>query len=133
MDNTLFRPFPAMVVKKSSPFELVINRGSIDGVEVGDTFLVYYIDPEELIDPETQESLGNLEVIRGTGVATHVQEKMTTIKSNRYENNSGKIIRRNSSPFAGISALIGSETIEQPAKDLIPFDEATQEDKVKRY
>lgn len=122
-----------MVVKKNSPFELVINRGSLDGVEKGDTFLVYYIEPNELIDPETQESLGNLEVIRGTGVATHVQEKMTTIKSNRYENGSGKIIRRNSNPFSGISALMGSETIEQPAKELIPFDEAKAEDKVKRY
>lgn len=122
-----------MVVKKSSPFELVINRGSLDGVETGDTFLVYYIDPNELIDPETQESLGNLEVIRGTGVATHVQEKMTTIKSNRYENSSGKIIRRNSSPFSGISALMGSETIEQPSRALVPFDEVKHEDKVKRY
>ena len=59
--------------------------------------------------------------------------KMTTIKSNRYENNSGTIIRRNNSPFGGISALIGGETIEQPAKDLIPFDEAKRGDKVKKY
>lgn len=69
------RPFPAVVVEKRNSFELVINRGSVDGVELGDTFIIYYIEPEELIDPETNESLGNLEVIRGTGVATNVQEK----------------------------------------------------------
>lgn len=105
----------------------------MDGVREGNTFVVYYVEPEDLIDPETQESLGKLEVVRGTGVATNVQEKMTTIKSNRYENNSGTIIRRNNSPFGGISALIGGETIEQPAKDLIPFDEAKRGDKVKKY
>ncbi|MDN3454610.1 hypothetical protein [Psychrobacter sp. APC 3350] len=133
MDNTTSRPFPAAVVQEKSPFELVINRGSLDGVREGNTFVVYYVEPEDLIDPETQESLGKLEVVRGTGVATNVQEKMTTIKSNRYENNSGTIIRRNNSPFGGISALIGGETIEQPAKDLIPFDEAKRGDKVKKY
>ena len=133
MDNTMSRPFPAVVVQEKSPFELVINRGSLDGVREGNTFVVYYVEPEDLIDPETLESLGKLEVVRGTGVATNVQEKMTTIKSNRYENNSGTIIRRNSSPFGGISALIGGETIEHPAKDLIPFDEAKRGDKVKKY
>ena len=127
------RPFPALVVKKTSPFELIINRGSLDGVEVGNTFLVYYIDPDELIDPETKESLGNLEIIRGTAVATHVQQKMTTIKSNRSESTSGQITRRNINPFGGISALIGGETIEQPMKNLMPFDEAKIEDKVKKY
>ena len=133
LDNTMPRPFQAVVVQKRNSFELVINRGSLDGVESGDTFIIYYIEPEELIDPETQESLGNLEVIRGTGVATNVQEKMATIKSNRYENTSGKIIRRNTSPFGGISALIGGETIEHPTKDLMPFDGAERNDKVKKY
>ena len=127
------RPFPAVVVEKRNSFELVINRGSVDGVELGDTFIIYYIEPEELIDPETNESLGNLEVIRGTGVATNVQEKMATIKSNRYESTSGQITRRNINPFGGISALIGGETIEQPMKNLMPFDEAKIEDKVKKY
>lgn len=133
MDNEEFRPFPALVVKKVSPFELVINRGSLDGVKLRDRFLVYYIDPDELIDPETQESLGNLEIIRGTGVATHVQEKMTTIKSDRYEDSSGKIIRRSSNPFAGISAFSGTETIEESSKNLIEFDSAKLGDKVKQY
>lgn len=135
MDNTISRPFPAAVVQKQSPFELVINRGSLDGVREGNTFIVYYVEPEELIDPETEESLGRLEVVRGTGVATNVQERITTIKSNRYENNSGTIIRRNSSPFGfgGLSSLMAGETIEHPAKDLIPFDEAKRGDKVKRY
>lgn len=133
MDNTLSRPFPALVVHEKSPFELVINRGSLDGVREGHTFVVYYIEPEELIDPETLESLGKLEVVRGTGVATNVQEKMTTIKSNRYENKSGTIIRRNNNPFGGISALLGGETIEHPTKDLIPFDGAKRGDRVKQY
>lgn len=133
MDNAEFRPFPALVVKRISSFELVINRGSLDGIKLKDRFLVYYIDPDEIIDPETQESLGNLEIIRGTGEAIHVQEKMTTIRSDRYDNSSGKTIRRSSSPFAGITAFAGTETIEQPSKNLIEFDSARLGDKVKKY
>lgn len=129
------RPFPALVVQKLNEHTLVINRGSIDGIEVGDEFLVYYIDPEEIIDPETGENLGNLEIVRGTAEATHVQSKMTTIKSNRFENTSGKIIRRNPSPFSAMSSALGmaTEIVETPSKNLVPFDSPQVGDKVKRY
>lgn len=135
LDNVVSRKFPALVVSKLNEHTLVINRGSNDGVELGDEFLVYYVDPEELIDPETGESLGNLEVVRGTAEATHVQPKITTIKSNRFENNSGKIIRRSASPFGSLSSALsmGTEVVETPSKNLVPFESPQIGDKVKRY
>lgn len=131
LDELIVRSFPGLVVRKVDEYQLVINRGYSDGVEKGDLFMVYYVEPEELIDPETNESLGKLEVVRGTGKAVHVQEKITTIKSNMMENISGKTIRRSSSPFAAIG--VGTETIEQPTKELLPFDSPDVGDKVKKY
>jgi len=60
--------------------EVVINRGSDDGVKSGDRYLIYGLG-EELIDPETGESLGQLELVRGRGVVVHVQSKMSTLRS----------------------------------------------------
>lgn len=74
--------YPASVVKIIDEFNVVINRGSDHGVVQGDEFVIYYKEQEDLLDPVTGESLGRLEIVRGTGFATHVQPKMTTIKSN---------------------------------------------------
>lgn len=124
------KDFPASIIKIIDDFNIVINRGSNDKISKGDHFLVYYTDSEELIDPETGESLGNLEIVRGTGIATHVQPKMTTIKSDRYTNK-GRTIRK---PTGGLSLYglgFGNEVIEENAKDLISFDDPSIGDKVK--
>lgn len=118
--------FPALVAKVNSEFSLTINRGSDHSITKGDRFLVYAIDTEELIDPETGESLGYLEIIRGTGIATHVQEKMTTIESNRYASR-GRTIHRQ----GGIFAALGNETVEEPEHKLLPFDSPKVGDKAK--
>lgn len=119
------KTFPALVAKVTDDFTLTINRGAIHGISKGDKFLVYAIDPEELIDPETKESLGHLELIRGTGIAIHVQEKMTTIKSNRYKD--GRITRRQT----GALAIVSGEIIEESGKEIMPFDEPEIGDMVK--
>lgn len=125
-DSTQKANYPALVAKVNDEYTLIINRGSDHGVKKGDNFLVYYVDPEELKDPETGESLGNLEIIRGTGTATHVQSKMTTIKSNRVISR-GRIIRRQT----GILASLSGEVVEEPEKEAMPFDDPNVGDKVK--
>lgn len=125
-DNTQKEKFPASVAKVNDEYTLVINRGSDHGVTKGDHFLVYYVDPEELKDPDTGECLGNLEIIRGTGTATHVQPRMTTIKSNRVVSK-GRIIRRQT----GILASLSGEVVEEPEKEAMPFDDPNVGDKVK--
>lgn len=125
-DNTSKTNYPALVAKVNDEYTLVINRGSEHGVTKGDHFLVYYVDPEELTDPETGESLGHLEIIRGTGTATHVQPRMATIKSNRVVSR-GRIIRRQT----GILASLSGEIVEEPEKEAMPFDDPNVGDKVK--
>jgi len=61
-------------------YRVVINRGSDHGITVGKRFLILSIG-EELFDPDTEESLGRVEVIKGKGEVTHVQEKMATLKT----------------------------------------------------
>lgn len=70
------------VVDVIDPSRVAINRGNLHGVRTGQKFLIYAIG-QELTDPDTNESLGRLEIVRGTGVVTHVQERIATITSDR--------------------------------------------------
>lgn len=61
-------------------YRVVINAGRADGVKVGQRFLIYKIG-DEVVDPDTKESLGRLEVVKGIGEAIHVQEKIATLQT----------------------------------------------------
>lgn len=59
---------------------LVLNVGLEQGVREGTTFLV--VDEHaEIVDPDTGETLGNWEMVKARLVATHVQERMCTVKA----------------------------------------------------
>lgn len=122
--------FPASVVKVIDDYKIVINRGSADGVKPGDKFLVYYVEPEELTDPESGESLGHLEIVRGPGIAIHVQPRMTTLESSRKETK--RRITTRSQPYARLLGGMGKEVIEEPEHEEMPFDGAQVNDKVQR-
>lgn len=62
---------------------VVINRGIKDGVKVGQKFLVYALSDEEVVDPITGESLGLLEIPKGTGKIVHAQDHMATLESDK--------------------------------------------------
>jgi curli biogenesis system outer membrane secretion channel CsgG len=68
--------FPAKVLLKRDK-EITLNRGEGGGVAVGDTFNVYALG-EELIDPDTKESLGRDEVKVGKVKITQVNPKTST-------------------------------------------------------
>lgn len=117
-----------VVIKvKVDDIDLVINIGAEDGVEKGHKFLVYHIDDEEMKDPITGESLGFLETIRGTGRVEHLQPKMSTIRSSRCER-PRKVVSKSGLSF---TAFLG-ETIEYIEPEIIPFENPTIGDKVKR-
>src|SRR5882672_5460239 len=63
-----------------SPVEIVINRGSQNGVKIGDQYLVFGEGPM-IQDPDTGKDLGQLELVRGRGEVVHVQEHLATIRS----------------------------------------------------
>lgn len=117
-----------VVVRIIDSYTLVLNIGANQKVSKGDNFLIYYVEPEEIKDPISGESLGCLEVVRGSGSVIHVQEKMCTIKSNRTQSG-GRIVRKSGMGLA--AALIGEE-IEEPVKHSIPFDDPAIGDLAKR-
>ena len=79
------RVFPAQVVQIIDDTRLAINRGSIHKVRLHQRVLLYCLSSEEIKDPETGESLGYLEIYKGTGKVITVQDKISVIESDRYE------------------------------------------------
>lgn len=61
-------------------WEVVLNIGAQDGVNLNQKYVIFSLGPE-LKDPNTGESLGCFEVVRGQGRVTHVQERMCTLRS----------------------------------------------------
>lgn len=118
MPETQAQDFPARVVEVVDDYRVVINRGAAT-VRKGQRFLIYAIG-KELFDPETNESLGRLEVVRGTGVVTHVQEKICTISSDRKTSP----LKRTMRPSVGVYAIFQNrdEVIEEQGSE-IPFDD----------
>jgi hypothetical protein len=115
------------VVKILDDYKLAINAGAKDQVSLGQKFLIYSLSDEEIIDPDTNQSLGYLEIVKGTGIVTHVQEKLCTLESDVYHSSSRKVIR--TSPFAAF----GSSTEEiESNKAQEPFNDARTGDFAKR-
>lgn len=95
----------ATVVHVVDEYKAAINKGSEHGVNVGDTYLVYSVGPE-LTDPDTGESLGALELVKGRVVVRHVQDKISTVESNEFDETPGrrKIIKKDGG--LGMNAIL---------------------------
>jgi len=102
------------VVKVIDEYKVVINKGSVDGITNGDIFLIYSLG-EELFDPDTNNSLGILEIVKGKGKSTHVQEHLTTITCI-----SKKVTEQTNHPYISI---MGTST--QRIEEELPFEEPT--------
>jgi hypothetical protein len=104
--------------RRDSPFELVIEWGTEHGVKVGDRFLVFGYGPR-LSDPDTGEDLGILEVVRGRGIVTHVQDRVATLRSTERRRRSGttrRIIRESGGGALTIGLGLG-RVIEEEVPD----------------
>lgn len=125
------------VVKISEDqMSLVLNVGKADGINPGQRFLIYS-EGEELFDPVSNESLGRLEVVRGTGKATHVQEKMTTVRSDA-KSEATRTIRRTRNDNFGFGSIGAFAALMQPTEieevmpnDSLPFDSPKAGDKAR--
>jgi hypothetical protein len=105
----------ATVAHVINDYKVVINRGVDQGVKVGDTYLIYAIG-HELIDPETDEPLGALEIVRGRAVVRHVQEKVSTLETIDFDETPvrRKIIKRDSTSLMALGIGLGNrEEIEE--------------------
>jgi len=70
----------AKVIKIVDKYKVAINKGSIDGVLREDIFMIFE-KGEELFDPDTKESLGNLEIPKLRMKVFNIQEKITLLES----------------------------------------------------
>ncbi len=128
MSEDKAQAFPASIVKILSPVKLVINRGSNHDVKPNSRFLIYSLGDEILTDPETGKSLGKLEIVKGTGRVTHVQEKIATLESDQKQPAKRTIIKR-----TGGLAIFGVSEEEEltPSDNLLNFEEPEIGDKAK--
>lgn len=115
------------VVQVLDDYKVAINAGSLSGIKEGQRFLIYSLSSEEIFDPDTNESLGYLEIVRGTGTVTHVQEKLCTIESDKFQSSTRKTVRK-SIPYGSLF----SDTIEETDREQYPFDNPQVGDLVKR-
>lgn len=120
------------VARVVDEFGLVINKGSDDGVSKGDRFLIYGVG-DVIRDPESGESLGQLESVRGTGTVSHVQDRISTVKSDAFEKPVKTVRRIKRTDAYSMVMGRGSETIEEEDGNLarIPFADPQEGDRVR--
>ncbi len=71
--------YPMKVIKRTANGQLIINRGQDGGLKKGDKLAVFSAG-EELIDPDTGESLGSSEEYIGEVRVTRINPKITYVK-----------------------------------------------------
>ena len=76
------RALTGEVVRVLDDSRVVIDKGSIHGVNMDDRFLLYK-EGEEIFDPESNETLGHLELVGGEGKPEEIQEEETILTSSR--------------------------------------------------
>ena len=72
------------VAKILNEFQLVLSAGTKQGVKKGMVFVVYEVG-EEIKDPESGESLGKLEIVKGEVEIYHVQDSICMAQSKALE------------------------------------------------
>jgi hypothetical protein len=122
--------YKAKVVKIIDNYSVVINKGSDDGISEGGKYLLLGIG-EEIIDPDTNENLGNIELVRGKVEVSHVQERMATLISDDWTKPRGtRTIKRRRS----LISMMGPEETEivQEQPELIPLNSPKKGDVIKK-
>lgn len=118
--NNLVSPvFPAKVVKIINDSRIVINRGEEHGIRKGMKTLIYSLSDEEIKDLDTGESLGYLEIVKGTGVVIHTQPTMSTIESDKKINKSRTFVTR---PTFGKPTFWPEQEIVESSPEIVPFE-----------
>lgn len=95
------------IVATPNKFTIVMNKGSENGVEEGDEFLVVGLG-QSIIDSDNQEELGRLEIRRGNVKVFHIQERISTAHSCEFEK------LHDVKGVKDATSLGGSETVNSP-------------------
>lgn len=94
------------VVSVIDSYMIVVNIGLEHGVRPGEAFTVVGLG-DIIIDPDTKETLGQLEMVRGRVVATHVQERISTLTSSTVQRDPDvkETNRKSPARFMGFSSI----------------------------
>jgi len=99
----------AKVVRVLNSTTAVIDAGEDSGVKLGDKFLLIGLG-ELIVDPDTQEELERLEIVRGKAQVTHVQSRIATLQSYEYVRTGDvKEIKKVTSRGVGIANFLGPQ------------------------
>ena len=120
------------VVQVMDEENVVLNVGEKAGIKKGYRFIIFG-KGEELFDPDSNESLGVLELVRGEGVVVHVQEKMCIVRSDEYTSEPGVTEIKTYPHPLGLLTYAGSPVKEEKVikpgkKSLIGFSNAVEGD-----
>jgi|SRR5699024_727628 len=103
MENKEFK-----IVKILDEYNVVINAGLSHGLKQGDQFQILDKEGSDVIDPDTQEVIGKLDLIKATVSVTELQEKMCICSSQQF-------IKMNSL-LSGIGSISGSPNFSEQEK-----------------
>jgi len=108
-----------------APVEVVINRGSMQGVKLGDRFLVFGNGPH-ITDPDTGADLEELELVRGRGAVVHVQDQVATIRTieRRRSGPAKRIVREPTAGARWLAPGLSGRVVEEelPPEIELPFE-----------
>jgi len=109
-----------IVIKVLTEEKIVINKGRNDGVKVGQKFLIYGIG-EELFDPVSGKSLGVLEMVRGQGRVSHVQDNQAQIRSIEQTTKKTRDMTGILSAYM-LSPTVSESYVDEPFEDVVKGD-----------
>jgi len=113
------------VVKVEDKFTVIANKGALSGVKEGDKFIVVGIG-DVILDPDSGEELERLEIVRGKVLATHIQDKIATMKSCDYDRSTGKReIKKVTSKNVGMASIFGPQ--DTVTESIIPGEDRLKE------
>ena len=105
----------AKVAQVIDRFTFVINDGANDSVTVGQHYLIFRLG-DTILDPDTGDNLGRLEVVVGRARVTHVQERIATLESAETQIIPGtvrRIKRQGSGLLSALGGVPNEEEVEE--------------------
>ncbi|CUR64321.1 hypothetical protein [Leuconostoc gasicomitatum] len=104
------------IVKIISDHEFIISAGLKQSVSEGDRFIIFDRHGEKILDPDSGESLGYLDVNKGTIIVRNVFENMSLASTEPH------LVGGINNQFAGVNAFIG---IKQPTPLKVDYSQIT--------
>ena len=104
------------IVKIISDHEFIISAGLKQSVSEGDRFIIFDRYGEKILDPDSGESLGYLDVNKGTIIVRNVFENMSLASTEPH------LVGGINNQFAGVNAFIG---IKQPTPLKVDYSQIT--------